>query len=123
MGSGGNPLALPVMRGAIVQLIEELGIVLPNIIPFQYNPQKVTRTGRISPSPRISSATGTVVRSACLSSGLLASALALPTRSPIRPFVGITSFWIAAMREATPLTSASGLPASRSSVASSSRVN
>jgi hypothetical protein len=44
MGSGGNPLALPVMRGAIVQLIEELGIVLPNIIPFQYNPQKVTRS-------------------------------------------------------------------------------
>jgi len=44
MGNGGNPLALPVMRGAIVQLIEELGIVLPNIIPFQYNPQKVTRS-------------------------------------------------------------------------------
>jgi hypothetical protein len=39
----GNPLSPPVMRGAIVQLMEELGTVIPNIVPFQYNPAKVTR--------------------------------------------------------------------------------
>src|SRR5687767_11564955 len=43
MPETGNPLVPPVMRGAIVQLVEELGIVVPNIIPFQYNPAKITR--------------------------------------------------------------------------------
>jgi hypothetical protein len=31
------------MRGAIVQLIQDIGFVFPNIISFQYNPAKVTR--------------------------------------------------------------------------------
>jgi hypothetical protein len=44
MAETGNPLTPPVMRGAIVQLMEDLGIVLPNIIPFQYNPEKMTRS-------------------------------------------------------------------------------
>lgn len=39
----GNPLGPLVLRGAIVQLIEDLGIVIPNIVPFQYNPEKLTR--------------------------------------------------------------------------------
>lgn len=43
MAETGNPLSPPVVRGAIVQLIEELGIVVPNIIPFQYNPGTMTR--------------------------------------------------------------------------------
>ena len=34
----------PLMRGAIVQLIEDLGFVAPNIVTFQYNPEKVTRS-------------------------------------------------------------------------------
>jgi hypothetical protein len=34
----------PLLRGAIVQLSEDLGTVIPNMIPFQYNPEKVTRT-------------------------------------------------------------------------------
>ncbi len=34
----------PLMRGAIVQLIEDLGFIAPNIITFQYNPEKVTRS-------------------------------------------------------------------------------
>lgn len=33
----------PLLRGAIVQLVEDLGIVLPNIVAFQYNPAKITR--------------------------------------------------------------------------------
>jgi hypothetical protein len=44
MAETGNPLTPPVMRGAIVQLMEDLGIVVPNIIPFQYNPEKMTRS-------------------------------------------------------------------------------
>jgi hypothetical protein len=40
----GYPLSPVVMRGALVQLFEEFGIPIPNIIPFQYNPAKITRT-------------------------------------------------------------------------------
>jgi hypothetical protein len=43
MAETGNPRTAPVLRGAIVQLAEDLGIVVPNIIPFQYNPAKMTR--------------------------------------------------------------------------------
>jgi len=43
MAETGNPLSPPLVRGAIVQLLEDLGIVIPNIIPFQYNPATVTR--------------------------------------------------------------------------------
>jgi hypothetical protein len=39
----GNPLTPPLIRGAIVQLVEDVGVVLPNIVPFQYNPAKMTR--------------------------------------------------------------------------------
>jgi len=38
----GYPLSPTVLRGALVQLIEDFGIVVPNIVPFQYNPAKVT---------------------------------------------------------------------------------
>lgn len=31
------------VRGALVELAQDIGIVTPNIIPFQYNPAKVTR--------------------------------------------------------------------------------
>lgn len=44
MAETGNPLSPPLLRGAIVQLMEDLGVVIPNIIPFQYNPEKVTRS-------------------------------------------------------------------------------
>jgi hypothetical protein len=47
MAETGNPQRPRVQRGAIAQLVEDLGIVTPNIIPFQYNPAKVTRS--ISP--------------------------------------------------------------------------
>jgi hypothetical protein len=43
MAETGNPISPPVLRGAIIQLIEELGIVVPNIVPFQYNPASMTR--------------------------------------------------------------------------------
>jgi hypothetical protein len=43
MAETGNPLTPPVVRGAIIQLAEDLGTIVPNIIPFQYNPQKMTR--------------------------------------------------------------------------------
>ena len=33
-----------VQKGALVQLVETLNIPLPNIVPFQYNPEKLTRT-------------------------------------------------------------------------------
>jgi hypothetical protein len=36
-------LRAPLLRGAIVQLIQDMGFVVPNIITFQYNPEKVTR--------------------------------------------------------------------------------
>jgi hypothetical protein len=38
----GYPLSPTVLRGALVQLLEDFGIVVPNIVPFQYNPAKVT---------------------------------------------------------------------------------
>jgi hypothetical protein len=40
----GYPLSPTVLRGALVQLLEEFGRPVPNIIPFQYNPAKVTRS-------------------------------------------------------------------------------
>lgn len=43
MAETGNPLSPPVLRGALIQLAEELGIVVPNIVPFQYNPATMTR--------------------------------------------------------------------------------
>ena len=52
----------PLLRGAIVQLIEDLGFVAPNIITFQYNPAKVTRNMKpwnpfeVDPSKRAATA-------------------------------------------------------------------
>jgi hypothetical protein len=43
MAETGNPVTPPILRGAIIQLVEDLGIIIPNIIPFQYNPEKMTR--------------------------------------------------------------------------------
>ena len=42
MADTGYPFSPTVLRGALVQLIEDFGIVIPNIVPFQYNPAKVT---------------------------------------------------------------------------------
>jgi len=42
--STGSPLSPSVTKGALVQLAEDFGIIVPNIIPFQYNPGSVTRT-------------------------------------------------------------------------------
>ena len=39
----GSPISPPVFRGALVQLLEDFGVPVPNIVPFQYNPAKVTR--------------------------------------------------------------------------------
>lgn len=36
----GSPV---ILKGALVQLIEEFGVPIPNIVPFQYNPTKITR--------------------------------------------------------------------------------
>jgi hypothetical protein len=33
-----------VQKGALVQLVETLNVPLPSIVPFQYNPEKVSRT-------------------------------------------------------------------------------
>jgi hypothetical protein len=30
------------VRGALIELVQDLGVVTPNIIPFQYNPEKLT---------------------------------------------------------------------------------
>ena len=43
MSETGFPLSPPVVRGALVQLVEDLGKVVPNVIPFQYNPERLTR--------------------------------------------------------------------------------
>ena len=43
MAETGNPSTPPILRGAIIQLMEDLGAIIPNIIPFQYNPEKMTR--------------------------------------------------------------------------------
>ena len=40
-GYSGSP---QLVRGAIVQLIDDVVGVVPNVIPFQYNPETVTRT-------------------------------------------------------------------------------
>lgn len=42
MADTGYPLSPTVLRGALVQLLEDFGVVVPNIVPFQYNPAKVT---------------------------------------------------------------------------------
>lgn len=31
------------MRGALVQLVEDVVAVMPNVIPFQYNPETLSR--------------------------------------------------------------------------------
>ncbi len=43
MAETGNPNSPPVLRGALIQLMEEFGVVVPNIVPFQYNPGSLTR--------------------------------------------------------------------------------
>lgn len=43
MAETGNPLTPPVVRGAIIQLVEDFGTVVPNIVPFQYNPATLKR--------------------------------------------------------------------------------
>jgi hypothetical protein len=43
VADSGNRNTPKVARGALVQLVESLGTVLPNIIEFQYNPAKITR--------------------------------------------------------------------------------
>ena len=40
----GSPLSPSVTKGALVQLAEDFGIIVPNIIPFQYNPGSMTRS-------------------------------------------------------------------------------
>ncbi len=40
----GSPNSPSVTKGALVQLTEDFGIIVPNIIPFQYNPGSLTRT-------------------------------------------------------------------------------
>ena len=40
----GNPDGPLVMRGALVQLAKDFGVIVPNIIPFQYNPATATRS-------------------------------------------------------------------------------
>lgn len=42
MANTGYPLAPTVLRGALVQLMEDFGVVVPNIVPFQYNPAKIS---------------------------------------------------------------------------------
>lgn len=42
--STGSPLSPSVTKGALVQLVEDFGIIVPNIIPFQYNPGTMIRT-------------------------------------------------------------------------------
>lgn len=43
MAETGFPRSPALMHGALVQLAEDLGIIVPLVIPFQYNPAKVTR--------------------------------------------------------------------------------
>jgi hypothetical protein len=42
MADTGYPLSPTVLRGALVQLLEDFGVIIPNIVPFQYNPAKIT---------------------------------------------------------------------------------
>lgn len=44
MSPSGYSRSPKVLRGALVQLIEDLSIIIPSIIPFQYNPASITRT-------------------------------------------------------------------------------
>lgn len=43
MADIGNAPKPAVMHGALVQLVEDLSIVVPLVIPFQFNPARVTR--------------------------------------------------------------------------------
>ena len=43
MPETGYSLSPKVMRGALVQLVEDVIGIVPNIIPFQYNPETVSR--------------------------------------------------------------------------------
>jgi hypothetical protein len=43
MSVPGFPGSAVVTRGAFIQLLEDFNIILPNIIPFQYNPVNITR--------------------------------------------------------------------------------
>jgi hypothetical protein len=43
MVKSGYPRTPTVMPGALVQLLEDFGVIVPNIVPFQYNPETVTR--------------------------------------------------------------------------------
>lgn len=40
----GRGFRQPILQGAIIQLLPDFGTIVPNIIPFQYNPEKVTCT-------------------------------------------------------------------------------
>ena len=40
----GSPLSPSVTKGALVQLAEDFGVIIPNIVPFQYNPGTMTRS-------------------------------------------------------------------------------
>jgi hypothetical protein len=42
MPETGYPLSPTVLRGALVQLLEDFGAIVPNVVPFQYNPAKMT---------------------------------------------------------------------------------
>lgn len=39
----GYPRSPVILPGALVQLVEDLGIIIPNIVPFQFNPETMTR--------------------------------------------------------------------------------
>jgi len=43
MGVPNVPFAPKVMSGALVQLIEDVVAFIPNVVTFQYNPEKITR--------------------------------------------------------------------------------
>jgi hypothetical protein len=43
MARSGYPRKPMVLPGAFVQLAEDLGIIIPNVVLFQFNPEKVTR--------------------------------------------------------------------------------
>lgn len=44
MASDGIPFVNKLVRGALVQLIEDVIAFIPNIVIFQYNPEKITRS-------------------------------------------------------------------------------
>jgi hypothetical protein len=47
MAKTGYPDTPVIAYGALVQLVESLGTVIPNIIEFQYNPSKITRNFQV----------------------------------------------------------------------------